>query len=147
MLITGVNRATRSSVLAKMLPVSRDVFDCCVDLGYQAMDTAGNAAETRDWAHAHNITQSLIVVTSNYHMPRALAEISVALPDVALVPYPVVSEHVDVDDWARDARVAELIGSEYLKYLGVLLRVRLQPERDTEPAETPDLRRSEASAE
>lgn len=146
MLITGVNRATRSSVLAKMLPVSQDVFECCVDLGYQAMDTAGNAAETRDWAHAHNITGSLIVVTSNYHMPRALAEISTALPDITLTPFPVVSEHVNVADWASDMRVAELIGSEYLKYLGVLLRVHLQPERETEPAESPDLRRNSTTA-
>ena len=69
-------------MLAKMLPVSRDLFDCCVDLGYQALDTAGNARETRDWAREHNITRSLIVVTSNYHMPRALAELSAALPDV-----------------------------------------------------------------
>ncbi len=122
LLITGVNRATRGSAIAKLLPVSRDLFDCCIDLGYQALDTAGNAIETRDWARKHNINRSLIVVTSNYHMPRALAEISAALPGVALLPYPVVSEHVNVADWARDRRVAELIGSEYLKYLGALLR-------------------------
>lgn len=140
MLITGVNRATRGSMLAKMLPVSRDLFDCCIDLGYEALDTAGNARETRDWAREHNITRSLIVVTSNYHMPRALAELSAALPDVALYPFPVVSEHVDVADWASDPRVVRLIGSEYVKYIGSVLRTKLLLEEDEQ--EPPPLRRS-----
>lgn len=130
MLITGVNRATRGSVLAKLLPVSRDLFECCVDLGYQALDTAGNARETRDWARTHNISKSLIVVTSNYHMPRALAELSAALPGVTLYPFPVVSDYVNVDDWASDLRVARLIGSEYVKYLGAIVRKSLEWDED-----------------
>ena len=144
MLITGVNRATRSAVIAKILPVSRELFECCVDLGYQALDTAGNAKETRDWAREHNITRSLIVVTSNYHMPRALVEISAALPDVELYPFPVVSEHIDVSDWVSNLRVARFIGKEYVKYLGSLLRTKVMRDfDDSEPP--PQLRRSVAS--
>lgn len=126
MLITGVNRTTRSSVLARLLPVSHKLFDCCVDLGYQAQDTIGNARETREWAQTRNISHSLIVVTSNYHMPRALAELSAALPDVTLHPFPVVSDHVNVDGWASDASVIRLVGGEYLKYLGALARITLR---------------------
>ena len=134
LLITGVNRATRGSVLARRLPVSRDMFNCCVDLGYDALDTAGNARETADWARTRGITRSLIVVTSNYHMPRALAELSAALPGVTIYPFPVVSEHVNVADWARDADVARLVGSEYVKYLGSLMRTALAAEeREPEP--------------
>lgn len=127
LLITGVNRATHSSDLARRLPVSRELFNCCVDLGYQALDTVGNARETRQWAEVHNITRSLIVVTSNYHMPRALAELSAELPGVTLYPFPVVSEHVNVALWASDPLVIRLIGGEYLKYLGVLMRIHLRP--------------------
>lgn len=130
LLITGVNRATRGSMIARRLPVSRELFDCCVDLGYQALDTAGNAIETRDWAREHDITRSLIVVTSNYHMPRALAELSAAMPGVRLIPFPVVSEHVDVAEWATDARVMRLIGSEYVKYLGALVRPLVMGDAD-----------------
>jgi uncharacterized SAM-binding protein YcdF (DUF218 family) len=145
MLITGVNRATRSAVIAKILPVSRQLFDCCVDLGYQALDTAGNARETREWARQHNITRSLIVVTSNYHMPRALVEISAAMPDVELYPFPVVSEHIDVSDWVSNLRVARFIGKEYVKYLGSLLRTKVMRDfDDSEPP--PQLRHSVASA-
>ena len=144
MLITGVNPSTRSSLLAKILPVSRELFDCCVDLGYQALDTAGNAKETRDWARAHNITRTLIIVTSNYHMPRALAEISAALPKVELYPFPVVSEHIDVADWISDLHVARFVGKEYMKYIGSLLRTKLFKEyEESEPP--PQLRHSVAS--
>ena len=122
LLITGVNPATHGADIARLLPVSKDLFDCCVDLGYKAQDTAGNARETRDWARARGIDGPLIVVTSNYHMPRALLELSAALPGVVLYPYAVVSDHVDVTDWANDGRVLRLVGGEYLKYLRALAR-------------------------
>ncbi|MBI1868949.1 MAG: YdcF family protein [Methylocystis sp.] len=125
LLITGVNRSTRGYDLKRLLPVPRDLFACCVDLGYQALDTAGNAAETRDWAKAHDIAGSLIVVTSNYHMPRALVELSAALPGVTLYPFAVVSERVRVEDWASDMTVARLVGAEYMKYLLAVARTRL----------------------
>jgi uncharacterized SAM-binding protein YcdF (DUF218 family) len=134
LLITGVNRATHGSDLARLLPISRDLFDCCVDLGYTAQDTEGNARETRDWAKRRRISGPLIVVTSNYHMPRALVELSAALPGVKLYPSPVVSDHVDVSNWWSDTRVLRLIGGEYLKYLRAVLRTTFQrpPPEDSE---------------
>lgn len=125
LLITGVNKSTRGHDLAKLLPMSRDLFACCVDLGYKALDTAGNALETRDWAKARKISGPLIVVTSNYHMPRAMVELSAALPDLELYPFPVVSDHVHVADWPRDLGVARLIAAEYVKYLYALARTRV----------------------
>ncbi|PPD42340.1 MAG: hypothetical protein CTY15_12220 [Methylocystis sp.] len=139
MLITGVNRATRGSEIARQLPVPRDLFNCCVDLGYEALDTLGNARETREWAQVHNISRSLIVVTSNYHMPRALAELAAELPEVKLYPFPVVSEHVNVAGWASDPWAIRLIGSEYLKFLGALTRIALR-QNDAEPYIAPQAR-------
>lgn len=130
LLITGVNPSTPGAAIARRLPVSKELFDCCVDLGYQAQDTAGNARETRDWAKARKISGSLIVVTSNYHMPRALVELSAVLPGHILYPYPVVSEHVNVADWANDRQTLRLVVGEYLKYLGAIVRTtvhRAQP--------------------
>lgn len=124
LLITGVNRGTHGAVLEKMLPMSKDLFACCVDLGYQALDTAGNARETRDWAKAHGVKGPLIVVTSNYHMPRALVELSAALPGFTLYPFPVVSERVNVAEWTSDLRVLRLLAREYLKYLRALMRTK-----------------------
>jgi len=124
LLITGVNPMTHGAALERILPISRELFECCVDLGYQAQDTEGNARETRDWMQRRALTGPLIVVTSNYHMPRALLELQAALPGVELHPYPVVSEHVRVESYLEDRRVLRLLLREYFKYLRALGRTR-----------------------
>jgi uncharacterized SAM-binding protein YcdF (DUF218 family) len=88
-------------------------------LGRAALDTHGNALETAGWAHAHDIG-SLIVVTAGYHMPRALAELSRALPEVRLHPYPVLSP---VLRNGPDAASLRLLAAEYTKYLAVAARL------------------------
>ena len=124
LLITGVNPMTHGAALERILPISRELFECCVDLGYQAQDTEGNARETRDWMQRRALRGPLIVVTSNYHMPRALLELQAALPGVELHPYPVVSEHVRVESYLEDRRVLRLLLREYFKYLRALGRTR-----------------------
>ena len=66
---------------------------------------------------------SIIVVTSNYHMPRALAELARALPDVTLIPYPVVDNNVHVERWWNYIGTTRLLLSEYLKYFPALARL------------------------
>jgi uncharacterized SAM-binding protein YcdF (DUF218 family) len=122
LLITGVNPMTHGAALEKILPISRELFNCCVDLGYQAQDTEGNARETREWMQRRGLKGPLIVVTSNYHMPRALLELQAALPGVELYPYPVVGEHVRVESYLEDRTVLRLLLREYFKYLRALGR-------------------------
>jgi uncharacterized SAM-binding protein YcdF (DUF218 family) len=71
LLITGVHRATRAKEIARLTPLYAKYFTCCIDLDRSALNTFGNALETRRWAYEHNFN-SLIVVTSNWHMPRAI---------------------------------------------------------------------------
>ncbi len=82
MLISGVYRRTGKRALMSISGLPEQKFDCCVDIGYTALDTAGNADEARAWA-AQRRYATLIVVTASYHMPRSLAELSLALPDGA----------------------------------------------------------------
>lgn len=126
LLITGVNPTTSPESLARRLPRLRNLVECCVTLGYQALDTAGNAAETAAWVRANHV-RSLIVVTSNYHMPRALAEIGGKLKGVELLAYPVVSEHARGRPWWTSPHRLRLIASEYVKYVVVLARQALIP--------------------
>ncbi len=126
LLITGVNPMTHGAALERILPISRELFNCCVDLGYQAQDTEGNARETREWMQRRGLKGPLIVVTSNYHMPRALLELQAALPGVALFPYPVVGEHVRVEAYLEDRQVLRLLLREYFKYLRAFGRTRLE---------------------
>lgn len=127
LLITGVHRATSSREIARITPLYSKYFSCCIDLDRSALNTFGNALETRRWAREHNFN-SLIVVTSNWHMPRATAELAHQLPDVTLIAYPVISEKVKSEPWWSNTDTARLLLAEYLKYLFALMRMRLDPD-------------------
>lgn len=123
LLISGVNPDTTQEELASFEPGRDRLFSCCVDLGYSALNTAGNAKETRNWTRDRGY-RSLIVVTSSYHLPRSLTEIRRELPDVILIPYPVVTERLHLKDWWRDPKTTQLLVSEYAKYLLAVTRMR-----------------------
>jgi uncharacterized SAM-binding protein YcdF (DUF218 family) len=123
LLITGVNLGTTTTDIAREIPNYDRLLACCVDLDYSAINTLGNAVQTRLWATQHNF-HSLIVVTSAYHMPRARAELEHQLPDVALIPYPVLSDRLRVEPWWTNGDTTKLVLSEYFKYLFAELRMR-----------------------
>jgi uncharacterized SAM-binding protein YcdF (DUF218 family) len=116
LLISGVNRATSKDDLRRLSRVEPMLFDCCVDVGYLALDTIGNAAETRAWLKTWGFHR-LVVVTSNYHMARSLMEIGRALPSVELVPHAVVSKHYQSDEWWKHPSAVKRVGIEYVKFL------------------------------
>src|SRR4051794_26370041 len=91
LLISGVHRATSSAEIARLIPRYQRLVSCCVDLDHSAINTVGNAVETRRWVRDQGFA-SLIVVTSAYHMPRTMAELARQLPDTMLVPFPVVTD-------------------------------------------------------
>ncbi len=122
MLISGVFRHTGKRALIKISGLPEQKFDCCVDVGYTAHDTAGNANEARSWATQRHYA-SLIVVTASYHMPRTLLELQAVLPDIKFVPYPVFPEHVKLNHWWADPRTTAVLMGEYGKYLASLVRV------------------------
>jgi uncharacterized SAM-binding protein YcdF (DUF218 family) len=129
LLITGVHPSASPKEIARHIPEYERIFNCCVDLDYSAMNTFGNATQARQWARQHKFT-SLIVVTSAYHMPRAMAELGHQLPNVALIPFPVVTEKLRVEEWWSDPTTARLLLSEYVKYLVATVRMQLGPSAD-----------------
>ena len=120
-LISGVNREVRRQELRALTPGSNRLFNCCVDLGFEAMDTIGNAQEIAAWARDKGYTQ-LIVVTSDYHMPRSMVEIRSAYPGVELTPYAVETPSLDNSGWWKAAVTARRMTLEYMKYLAALGR-------------------------
>lgn len=122
LLITGVNRTTSMEALKQLANQGDQLFSCCVDIDKEARDTIDNATETSQWVAQHHYN-SIIVVTSNYHMPRALAELARVMPGVTLIPYSVVYNNVHLDRWWTYPGTTKLLVSEYLKYLPALGRL------------------------
>ena len=134
LLISGVNeKATRDDLL-KLSGLTVAKFDCCVELGYAAQDTVGNAEEARAWATGRHLTR-LIVVTSSYHMPRSLAELALAMPDAELIPHAVVPRKFRDGAWWVHPIAARLLLSEYVKFLPVA--ARLETMRLLRPSSAP----------
>lgn len=117
LLISGVNTQTGQSDLLRLSRLDKEKFNCCVDLGYTALDTIGNATEAKTWAEAHRY-RSLIVVTSNYHMPRTLVELSRVMPaGTKLIPHTVIPRTFSTDAWWLSPLTARNLVAEYLKFL------------------------------
>lgn len=119
LLITGVHEDTRAQDLQRLVPRGEEFFPCCVDLGRAALDTRGNADETSAWVKKHGFS-SLIVVTSSYHMPRTLVQFARSMPQVQLIPYPVVTPNFQIERWWAHDGTRRLLVTEYIKYLKAL---------------------------
>ncbi len=121
LLISGVNPNNSDGSLKNALNIDNKLYDCCVDLDQDAMDTIGNALGISHWAKSKNY-QKLIIVTNDYHMPRSLVEIERVLGGVELVPFAVRNlPEADEPFSAKFDRYRVLTG-EYMKYLATGLR-------------------------
>jgi uncharacterized SAM-binding protein YcdF (DUF218 family) len=124
LLISGVHPTNAVSDISRSLTDNQSLLTCCVDLDRSAVNTRSNAAETRRWAREQGF-KSLIVVTSNYHMPRAIVELSHAMPDITLIPFVVVGDKWRDEPWWTNGATTRLLLSEYVKYVAAEVRVRL----------------------
>ena len=113
LLISGVHPSVTTSDIRSYTGLSATEFNCCVTLDREARDTAGNARETADWARSNGFN-SMIVVTSDYHLPRSLIEMKKMMPQVELIPYPVET----LPPW-QNPDVVRLWVQEYAKYATV----------------------------
>ncbi|MEZ5710226.1 MAG: YdcF family protein [Blastomonas sp.] len=92
MLITGVDQDVKSHELAVEYGAPESQFDCCVDLGFKAIDTRSNALETARWVERRK-AKSIRLVTTDWHMRRAHYELARTLPeDVAIFDDAVASQ-------------------------------------------------------
>jgi uncharacterized SAM-binding protein YcdF (DUF218 family) len=124
LLISGVHPTNGTTEISRSLPDSESLLACCVDLDRSAVNTRSNALETRRWVQQRGF-HSLIVVTSNYHMPRAIVELSHAMPNVELIPFSVIGERWRDEPWWTSGATLRLLLSEYAKYVAAETRVRL----------------------
>lgn len=121
LLISGVNPTTSGNQIRKLTQSSSALFECCVDMGYEAVDTIGNANETARWISDHQFRR-VLVVTNNYHMPRSLLELKASDTQTEFIAYPVVNSDLKNGNWLRQPGVVKAMLSEYLKYCLAHLR-------------------------
>ncbi|MBD2842872.1 YdcF family protein [Erythrobacter rubeus] len=79
MLVSGVDREVTPGEFAAEFEVDETQLDCCITLGFSAVDTRSNAAETAQWVEDNGV-RTLRLVTTDWHMRRAAGELSRALP-------------------------------------------------------------------
>lgn len=106
MLISGVGRDVKAADLAERYPESAKFFDCCVALGFEAVDTRSNGLEVSRWM-ARRGYKSVRLITNDWHMRRAEFEIEQALPETVTLYTDAVKTEPSL--WA--------LWMEYHKYL------------------------------
>jgi uncharacterized SAM-binding protein YcdF (DUF218 family) len=119
--VTGVERGIDLAELMRLAHQSAAGLECCVELGHKADSTLGNAVETADWMEARHF-RSLRLVTANFHMRRSLLEFRHAMPDIAVIPNPVIRDAARQGGWWTLPGPAHLIVIEYAKYQLTWLR-------------------------
>jgi uncharacterized SAM-binding protein YcdF (DUF218 family) len=114
LLISGVDQNINNKTILAVFGQDQALWDCCVDAGRQATNTMTNALEAAAWANNKGYA-SLILITSDYHMPRSLNVFQNYADNLTIIPHPVKAE------------VSPLaLSLEYDKYLLSLVRIDLK---------------------
>lgn len=79
MLVSGVDPQVKPGEFAAQFKIAPAAMKCCITLGYRAFDTTSNASETAAWLDQRGY-RSVRVVTSDWHLRRARAELDKVLP-------------------------------------------------------------------
>ena len=106
LLIAGADPSVRKTDLVHRLGLKRKLFDCCVDLGSESVDTRSNAEEARRWMERRNF-KSMRLVTSDWHMRRARYEFGLQFDSGTRI----------VPDAVRTEPSFTTLFAEYNKYL------------------------------
>jgi uncharacterized SAM-binding protein YcdF (DUF218 family) len=106
LLVSGVDPAVQLDELAQLQNAPVHLFQCCVDLGKEAVDTRSNAAEAAKWLERKHF-RSVRLVTTDWHMPRARFELEHAVGDEVTV----------IPDAVDSAPGLVTLFAEYNKYL------------------------------
>ena len=118
LLISGVGRNTHKQTLIAQHG-HNELFLCCVDLGYQAHNTYSNALESIEWMknqHYH----SAIIITHDYHMPRAMLELNSLCHNIKFVPH-LMHDKREQRQSLIPFKAYRLLLSEYGKFVGTFI--------------------------
>lgn len=84
MFVSGVDPEVKKGEFAREFGVKASEMRCCVTLGNLAVDTRSNAGEAAQWL-ASNDLRTVRLVTTDWHMRRAAAELRHSIPSTVTV--------------------------------------------------------------
>jgi uncharacterized SAM-binding protein YcdF (DUF218 family) len=113
LLISGAGKGTYLGDFTADDTAAATRYAAAITIGHLAATTRGNALEAAAWARSRHM-KTLLIVTADYHMPRAIFVIGQRLPGVSLVGVPVrppaMSHMLSLATW-------RVLAVEYTKYL------------------------------
>ncbi|MDA1136534.1 MAG: YdcF family protein [Proteobacteria bacterium] len=126
-LISGTGKGFTKSNISELL-LKNDLLnmfiECCLELDSKSKNTRSNALETLKWVNKNSIKQ-LILITSNYHMPRAFLEFKNKMPNLKIIKYPITPEKHNINNWIYSYETFSLIFLEYCKFLIAHSRINI----------------------
>jgi len=117
LLISGVSQNLTLEKISNNAEIPKELEECCITLGHIATSTIENVLEAEDWINKFEY-KNILLVTSDYHMPRSLLLFESKFPELIITPYPVETKH---DVW-EDKKMLSLFANEYAKYVVTSLR-------------------------
>ena len=124
-LVSGTGKGFTKMSLAKNIDFDFNLIECCIELDSISTNTYSNAFETLKWVKKNNISE-FILITSNYHMPRAFLEFKYRMPNLKIFTYPITPEKHNINMWLSSFQTFSLIFSEYCKFIFANLRIAFQ---------------------
>ena len=124
-LVSGTGMGfTKSSLKKKLGPnFNSQLIQCCIDLDGVSKNTLTNASETFKWANKNDINE-FILITSNYHMPRAILEFKNVMPNLKIYTYTITPKKHDIENWLGSYQTFSLVFTEYCKFIIAGLRIK-----------------------
>ena len=111
LLLSGVNKNIKLVNIKNEFPKYKNFFDCCVEIENISSNTFENSRETFLWLEK-NKYNSVLIVSSDYHMPRAKLEFEKFLNTKNTYYHPVNSNN----NLMAIGKIKKLF-LEYVKYM------------------------------
>ena len=121
-LVSGTGKGFTKMSLAKNIDFDFNLIECCIELDSISTNTYSNAFETLKWVKKNNISE-FILITSNYHMPRAFLEFKYRMPYLKISTYPITPKKHNIKNWLGSFQTFSLVLSEYCKFLVANVRI------------------------
>ena len=125
-LVSGTGKGFSKSSLKKQLGpnFNTNLIECCIDLDSISKNTFTNAIETYKWSQRKDIKE-FILITSNYHMPRAFLEFKSRMPNLRIYTFTITPTKHNIKKWLSSYQTFSLVFKEYCKYIIASLRIKI----------------------